>query len=118
MDCRANGRCQNVSPADNPRAMPNRHCHECGTSYLLDGIPGRSEACEKCRADLKVCLNCTHYDRSVAHQCRERRADPVAEKNTANYCEHFEFVRREWLGRGVNAREANARDHLKRLLGD
>jgi hypothetical protein len=73
----------------------------------------------KCRADLRVCLNCTHYDRAVAHQCRERRAEPVYEKRAGNFCEYFEFARREWLGQAaVNAREEKARDSLKKLLGD
>ena len=98
--------------------MPNRHCHHCGTAYLLAGAPGRSETCEKCRADLKVCLNCVHYDVRVAHQCRERRADPVAEKNAANYCEYFEFAVRDWQPRDADAREAAARDRLKQLFGD
>ena len=30
----------------------------------------------KCRADLRVCLNCQSYDPRVAQQCRERRAEP------------------------------------------
>jgi len=98
--------------------MPNRHCHQCGTPYLLDGTPGRSESCEKCRADLHVCLNCAHYEARVAHQCRERRADPVAEKGAANFCEYFEFARRDWNPGAANAREAQARDHLKKLFGD
>ena len=35
-----------------------RHCWKCGTEYQLSGTPGRSESCERCGADLKVCLNC------------------------------------------------------------
>ncbi len=98
--------------------MPNRHCHQCGTAYLLDGVPGRSETCERCRADLKVCLNCRHYDLRVAHQCRERRAEPVAEKLAANFCEYFEFALRDWQPAAANAREADARARLRSLLGD
>ena len=73
----------------------------------------------KCRADLRVCLNCAHYDRSVAHQCRERRAEPVYEKTVGNLCEYFEFARREWKGKGAaNSREEAARNQLKKLFGD
>jgi hypothetical protein len=67
---------------------------------------------------LRVCLNCVHYDPRVAHQCRERRADPVQDKNTANFCEYFEMARREFVPPGTNPREADARDRLKKLLGD
>ena len=98
--------------------MPNRHCHQCGTPYPLTGTPGRSETCDKCRADLHVCLNCAFHDLRAAHQCRERRAEPVADKGAANFCEWFEFVSRDWQPPGGNARETDARERLKRLFGD
>ena len=96
-----------------------RHCHKCGREYALPGLPGRSETCDGCEADLKVCLNCVSYDPRMAYQCRDRRADPVAEKHVANFCEYFDFVRREWRGRTASdLREQSARDTLKKLLGD
>ncbi len=96
-----------------------RHCWKCGTEYKLSGTPGRSESCFQCRSDLKVCLNCTSYDPRVAHQCRDRRADPVAEKHLANYCEYFEMVRREYVPKEEDAsRENKARETLKKLFGD
>ena len=73
----------------------------------------------KCRADLRVCLNCQFYDRAVAQQCRERRAEPVYDKEAGNFCEYFEFARREWSGAGhTNPREDAARNSLKKLFGD
>lgn len=96
-----------------------RHCHKCGHAYTISGQPGRSETCDKCGADLKVCLNCISYDPRAAYQCRDRRTDPVAEKHHSNYCEYFEFVRREWKGQTeTNSREDAARQQLKKLLGD
>jgi len=96
-----------------------RHCWKCGTEYTLSGTPGRSEACHQCGSDLKVCLNCISYDARVAQQCRDRRADPVAEKHLANYCEYFEMIRREYRpATEDNSREAKARDTLKKLFGD
>ncbi|MEI6566660.1 MAG: hypothetical protein WCR20_08285 [Verrucomicrobiota bacterium] len=98
-----------------------RHCWKCGTVYDLSGTPGRSESCIKCRADLKVCLNCVSYNARVAHQCRDQRAEPVAEKDSANYCEYFEVVRREYHAPGTTfelSREEKARADLKKLLGD
>ena len=96
-----------------------RHCWKCGTEYTLSSSPGRSEACDVCRSDVKVCLNCVSYDARAAYQCRDRRADPVAEKNLANYCEYFEFVRREFAPPGGDAsRENKARETLKKLFGD
>jgi hypothetical protein len=73
----------------------------------------------KCRADLRVCLNCQSYDPRVAQQCRERRAEPVLEKASGNFCEYFEFGRREWKPKSeTNSREAAAREKLKKLFGD
>jgi len=95
-----------------------RHCHNCGCEYKLPGSPGRLEACPQCGADLKVCLNCIHYDRTVAEQCRERRADLVHDKNVANFCEYFDMAKRMWGGKGANQREDQARAGLKKLFGD
>jgi hypothetical protein len=72
----------------------------------------------KCRADLRVCLNCAHYDPRAAQQCRERRAEPVLEKNAGNFCEYFEFTLRNWTPKNeVNKREAAAREQLKKIFG-
>lgn len=95
-----------------------RHCHKCGWEYRLHGNPGRTETCHQCGADLKVCLNCTHYDPRVAEQCKERRADLVHEKHMANFCEYFDMKRGVWAGAGANKREDDAREKLKKLLGD
>jgi len=87
--------------------------------WTLRDVPGRSESCPSCRADLRVCLNCRFHDRQAAHQCRERRAEPVAEKDSANFCEYFDFQPREWSGQArTDAREDEARAQLRRLLGD
>jgi len=95
-----------------------RHCWKCGAEYKLAGTPGRSETC-LCGSDLKVCLNCVSYDPRVAEQCRDRRADPVAEKHVANYCEYFEMIRREFTPPAEDtSRENKAREAFKKLFGD
>jgi hypothetical protein len=68
---------------------------------------------------LRVCLNCASYDPSVAHQCRDRRADPVQEKASGNFCEYFDFARRTFIAKSdENPRENAAREKLKKLFGD
>jgi hypothetical protein len=95
-----------------------RHCWKCGTEYKLAGSPGRSETCQHCEADLKICLNCVSYDPKVAYQCRDRRAELVEEKRATNYCEYFEFARRVFTPPEEDgSREAKAREQLKKLLG-
>jgi hypothetical protein len=95
-----------------------RHCHDCGAEYTPRRQPGRSETCIQCGADLRVCLNCGSYDPRVAQQCRDPRAEPVAEKHLAMYCEYFEFARRAWVPKaGSSHREEAARAQLRKLFG-
>ncbi|HEY1173894.1 MAG TPA: hypothetical protein VGH19_21195 [Verrucomicrobiae bacterium] len=96
-----------------------RHCHKCGWEWKISGQPGRNDSCHRCGLDMKVCLNCVHYDARVAQQCKERRAEPVQYKDTANFCEYFEFVRRIFAGASAaDKREQEAREKLKKLFGD
>jgi hypothetical protein len=100
------------------RMAQTRHCWKCGVEYTSSFAPGRLETCV-CGADLKVCLNCVSYDLRAAYQCRDRRADPVTDKNLANYCEYFELARREFVPQQEEvSRETKARNILKNLLGD
>jgi len=96
-----------------------RHCWKCGAEWEIAGNPGRGESCPQCRSDLRCCLNCVSYDKAVAHQCRDRRADPELEKHVGNFCEYFDFVRRKYVppAQGFSREEA-ARNQLKKLLGD
>ncbi len=72
-----------------------------------------------CGSDLRVCFNCVSYDSRAAEQCRDRRADLVADKHLANYCEYFDMIRREFVPPAQNnSREEKARESLKKLLGD
>ena len=97
----------------------NRHCHHCGRGWTLSGQSGRSERCHGCGQDLRVCLNCVHFALNVAHQCQERRAEPVDEKDAANFCEYFDFAMREFSSpANPDAREQAARDTLKKLFED
>jgi hypothetical protein len=55
----------------------------------------------------------------VAYECRDRRAEEIAQKDRANFCEYFDMARREFVPvQDRYAREDKARDQLKRLLGD
>ena len=98
---------------------PNRHCHQCGSEWTISSQPGRGESCLECRSDLRVCLNCVSYDSRVAQQCRDRRAEPVEEKAAGNFCEYFEFIRREFKQKAsTNHRETAAREQFKKLFGE
>ena len=96
-----------------------RHCHKCGWEWTLPGQPGRGDSCHRCNADLRVCLNCVSYDPRVAHQCRDRRADPVMEKACRKLLRIFRAgPPRLRAKETVNPREDAAREKLKKLFGD
>jgi hypothetical protein len=64
-------------------------------------------------------LNCASHDKTVAYECRDRRADEIADKDKANFCEYFEMYKREYVPvQDRYAREDKAREQLKKLLGD
>ena len=96
-----------------------RHCFKCGKDWTLSNAPGRRDVCEACNTDLRCCRNCIHFDIVVAHQCRERRAEPVTEKKRSNLCEYFDFAQRDWSGSiGANKRVEEAKGTFNKLFGD
>lgn len=66
-------------------------CFSCQkTIEVFAAIPvGRRDECDSCGADVHVCKNCVHYDRSAYNECREPQADVVKEKDRANFCDYF-----------------------------
>jgi hypothetical protein len=66
---------------------------------------GFADCCERCDADLHVCLNCRFHDPSAYNECRESSAERVRERDRANRCEYFSYGDREGGGRPP-AREA------------
>jgi ribosome-binding protein aMBF1 (putative translation factor) len=96
-----------------------KHCWKCGTEWAFARLPGRNDTCDTCGSDLKVCLNCVSYDRKVAYECRDRRAEEIAQKDRSNFCEYFDMARREFVPQqDKDSREDKARDQLKKLFGD
>ncbi len=66
-------------------------CFNCQkTIEVILGVPiGRRDECDSCGADVHVCKNCVHYDRSAYNECKEPQADFVKEKDRANFCDYF-----------------------------
>ena len=92
-------------------------CWHCGESVADVPLPlARLAECPGCSADLHVCRQCEHYDKSVARDCRESIADDVNDKERANFCGYFQLNRKisspttETVG-------GAARDELNQLFG-
>lgn len=66
-------------------------CYHCQTALTLSGKPARSDECPVCGRDLRVCLNCRHYDPGAYRGCREPVAEEVRDKDRGNFCDWFQF---------------------------
>lgn len=69
-------------------------CYQCGMKFPEEQI-GRTEECRSCGRPLHACRNCAFYDTAVSRHCREEAAEPVTDKECANFCEYFRFGNRE-----------------------
>ncbi len=93
-------------------------CQACGEAVPFDEPIPRDSECERCRRDLRCCMNCRHYDRAYSNACRETMADPVEDKARRNFCEYFSFTRTPYSAeKGRGKKEADARAKLEGLFG-
>lgn len=90
-------------------------CHYCRGEFEVSDRVGRRDECPHCKSDLRVCLNCAHYDPRAPDQCREERAEWVEDKDKANFCDYF-APRPAEGGRSGGTDKAAARERLERLF--
>ncbi|MGH8130491.1 MAG: hypothetical protein ACRES3_06525 [Steroidobacteraceae bacterium] len=91
-------------------------CWKCGASLAEFSLPfSRTEYCRACRAELHVCRMCRFYDTTKAKQCSEPIADPVSDKERANFCGYFEPIAGRFSPRGTGTDQA--RHALEALFG-
>jgi len=66
-------------------------CQACQTEIPLAAgeSVGFRDVCDRCRSDLHICLNCSHYDTTAYNECRESSAERMLDKDRANRCEYF-----------------------------
>ena len=82
-------------------------CHSCAVELPPDLPIFRETECPSCSRPLKVCLNCTFYERGAQWDCRETISEPVREKDRANFCDYFRL--RSGPHAGADAAEAEQR---------
>ncbi len=93
-------------------------CYRCGASLAALTLPlSRRDLCPDCGAGLHVCRMCSHYDRSVAEQCREEDAETVSDKEGINFCEWFEPSANAF-DPGTRSESEDAERRLEALFGD
>jgi len=65
-------------------------CHRCGTLFGTSSGPvSRQDSCAKCHGYLRSCRNCEFYEPRHKNDCAEPEAEPVGDKEAANFCEYF-----------------------------
>lgn len=65
-------------------------CWKCGHPLVEVMLPiSRREECAECGADQHVCKLCQFYNSHISDQCTEDRAEFVADKERANFCDYF-----------------------------
>jgi len=95
-----------------------RVCWKCGVS--IEDLPfplSRMAKCPACQADLHVCLLCRFYDTSRANQCQEPIAEPVNNKQRANFCDYFQVLAGAYQPKDTRHSNA-ARQQLAALFGE
>lgn len=115
--------CRRPAGALSSRAVVGS-CYACGAAFDAYLEIFRATTCPSCGKDAHVCLNCRFYDTSAHMECREPIAEPVGQKDRANFCEYFKV--REGAGSGPAAGGTvagstiadRAREAAERLFGD
>ena len=72
-------------------------CHACNAAVELQAGErvGFRDCCDRCGADLHVCLCCAHHDPSAYNECRESQSEHVSQRDRANRCDWFAASDRE-----------------------
>jgi hypothetical protein len=74
--------------------METTTCYKCHKPLSIEAgaITGRSEECEHCGTDVRVCKNCKHYNVKAYNGCNEPQAERVVDKERRNFCDYFYLV--------------------------
>jgi hypothetical protein len=91
-------------------------CYFCGQPFTGDKVY-RSTTCTKCGKDLHSCLNCRFYSKGSYRDCRESISEAVTEKESANFCDYFEYADKDASSKDQKKAQ-DAKSQLAKLFGD
>lgn len=93
-------------------------CWKCGAPLEEVPLPlSRRAQCPACEAEQHVCRMCEFYDPRIKYACREERAEEVAEKELANFCDYFKPRANAYVPRDDSKARA-AKANLDGLFGE
>jgi len=97
-------------------------CWYCGSPVAEKEPFSRSLCCAGCGKDLRSCKNCKFYRSGARGDCSETSAEPVSEKERANFCDWFSLdpkYRNETPGQKKEMEKAKAaRDAFDSLFSN
>jgi hypothetical protein len=86
-------------------------CWFCGSPIPEQEPFGRSLRCVACGKDIRSCRNCRFFLSGARGDCSETSAEPVADKERANFCDWFSLnqkYRGETVGQKNDMNKAKA----------
>lgn len=66
-----------------------QRCSLCGVIVTNDVEITFESQCPKCKADLRSCKNCRHFDSGAQFECTEAIPERITKKDTRTSCEFF-----------------------------
>jgi len=79
--------------APRPMKMPSfqevLRCALCGTIVPPPVEITFESQCPKCKADLRCCKNCRHFDTAARLECTQNISERISKKDLRNRCEFF-----------------------------
>src|SRR5215467_5613018 len=79
--------------APRPMKMPGfqevLRCSLCGTIVPPPVDIRFDSQCSKCKADLRSCKNCRHFDTAARFECTQEIPERITKKDLRNNCEFF-----------------------------
>ena len=64
-------------------------CSLCGTIVPPPVDIHLDSKCPKCKADLRSCKNCRHFDTAARFECTQEIPERITKKDLRNKCEFF-----------------------------
>ena len=95
------------------KSKPTSRCAECGG--VLPITADSLTQCPHCRAELRACRQCAHFDTARRFECTQPLVERIADKRARNECTEFSLmvtVERDTSGGAVRP------DDAKRTFGN
>ena len=100
-----------------PMASGGLICWSCGKPTGIMERVNRNDSCPSCRADLRCCRGCVHFDPTRRFQCRETVDQAVVNKDKNNFCDYFQKRNVTKTAGGIST-QTDTKDSRKKKFDD